>query len=87
MIVTTAQRGVFYGRLEAGQTGRESSLVLCGCRNVIQWRGGKGFLSLSSDGPAAGSKLGATAPRVLLHNVTSVSDCSDKAAAACEAFA
>lgn len=86
VVVTTAHRGVFFGRLAAGQVGNESALTLEGCRNVIQWKGGKGFLSLPATGPAAGSKIGATAPRVLLHAVTSVSECSPAAAAAFEAW-
>lgn len=82
VLVTTQHRGVFYGYLlaEADETAR--TLVLYRCRNAIYWSGSKGFLGLASDGPEKESRIGSVAPRVMLHDVTSVSDCTAKAAEA-----
>lgn len=80
VLVTTQHRGVFYGRLENGQEENARSLVLIGCRNAIYWAGKRGFLGLASHGPESGSKVGTAAPRVVLHDVTSVTDCTDEAA-------
>lgn len=80
VVVTTAHRGVFFGFLSADQDESARSLILTDCRNVIYWSGTRGFLGLSSHGPEEGSRIGSTAPRVLLHDVTSVADCTDEAA-------
>ena len=79
VIVTTQHRGVFFGHLEDGQDDTARSLVLLNCRNAIYWSGSRGFLGLASHGPEDDSKIGATAMRVLLHDVTSVTDCSKEA--------
>ena len=86
ILVTTAHRGVFFGTLDAGQTGDEKSLTLLNCRNAIYWTGKRGFLGLASHGPDIGSRIGAAAPRVLLHDITSVADCTDSAAQVWEAW-
>jgi len=80
VLVTTAHRGVFYGRLAPGQDENDRTLVLEGCRNVIYWSGTAGFLGLAARGPEDGSTIGATAERVHLHDITSVTDCSAEAA-------
>lgn len=86
VLVTTKHRGVFFGHLEDGQAGTENSLTLLNCRNAIYWAGTKGFLGLAANGPERDSKIGATAPRVLLHDITSVTDCTDSAAAVWEGW-
>lgn len=86
VLVTTEFRGVFYGRLEEGQDESARTLVLTNCRNAIYWSGSKGFLGLAKDGPENGSRIGATALRVRLHAVTSVTDCSDNATAKWESW-
>lgn len=80
VLVTTVHRGVFFGRLAEGSKESDKTLVLTGCRNAIYWSGSRGFLGLASHGPEGGSKIGAMAPRVMLHDVTSVSEVSDAAA-------
>ncbi len=80
VLVTTQHRGVFFGRLEEGQDLNARSLVLLECRNAIYWSGSRGFLGLASHGPESGSRIGTAAPRVLLHDVTSVTTCSEEAA-------
>jgi hypothetical protein len=80
VLVTTQHRGVFFGRLKNYAKEREKrTLTLEGCRNVIYWSGAKGFLGLAANGPENGSRIGCVAPVVLLHDVTSVSLCSDSA--------
>jgi len=79
VIVTTAHRGVFFGRLSPDQDENATTLVLTGCRNAIRWEGRRGFLGLASHGPENGSRIGSTAPRVRLHDVTSVSECTPEA--------
>lgn len=81
VLVTTAHRGVFFGHLDAEEDETERSLVLTDCRNAIYWAGKRGFLGLASHGPDEGSRIGTAAPRVLLHDVTSVTHCSAEAAA------
>lgn len=81
ILVTTEHRGVFYGRVADDADLTQRSLWLTNCRNAIYWSGTKGFLGLASHGPEEGSRIGATAPeRVLLHDITSVSEVSDAAA-------
>jgi len=86
VVVTTEHRGVFYGRLDEDADQAARTLTLYGCRNAIYWSGSRGFLGLASHGPEDGSKIGATAPEVLLHDITSVSRCTDAAAAVWEGW-
>ncbi|TPV94879.1 MAG: hypothetical protein B7733_13160 [Myxococcales bacterium FL481] len=80
VLVTTVHRGVFFGRLSEDQDENNKTLVLTGCRNVIYWAGSRGFLGLAERGPDDGSRIGAMAPRVRLHDITSVSECTPEAA-------
>lgn len=80
VLVTTAHRGVFFGWLPNDHNEDAKTLVLNDCRNAIHWSGSKGFLGLAAHGPESGSRVGATAPRVRLHDVTSVTECTPEAA-------
>ena len=81
VIVTTEHRGVFYGRLDGNQDETAKTIALTNCRNAMYWSSQtRGFLGLAETGPGEGSKIGATAPRVLLHDVTAVLDCTEEAA-------
>ena len=86
VLVTTAHRGVFFGNLSADQDEDAKTLVLTHCRNAIYWSGSQGFLGLAAHGPEEGSKIGATAKSVRLHDVTSVTECTNKAAAKWEGW-
>jgi hypothetical protein len=79
VIVTTEFRGVFFGYLDKGTDENAKDLVLHDARCAIYWSGSRGFLGLASHGPDTGSKIGSTAPRILLHGITSVSDCTPDA--------
>lgn len=81
VIITTSHRGVFWGRLEAtSPDGR--TVTLASARNAIYWATSKGFIELAQVGPNSKSKIGAVAPRIVLHDVTSVTECTEVANAA-----
>jgi hypothetical protein len=79
VVVTTEFRGVFFGYLDKGADENAKDLVLLDARCAIYWSGARGFMGLASHGPESGSKIGSKAPRVLLHGITSVSDCTPDA--------
>ena len=84
-LVTTAHRGVFVGILNDGDYEMDAKrIALNDVRNVIYWSGSRGFLGIASHGPEDGSRLGAMAPRIQLHDVTSVVDCTAEAWKACK---
>jgi hypothetical protein len=85
VLVTTSHRGVFWGTLEkTDDKGR--TVVLTGARNAIYWATTKGFVELAQVGPNSRSKVGMVAPRITLHDVTSVTECTDAAAEAWRVF-
>ena len=85
VIITTQHRGVFFGELEKG-TEESRTVTLTNARNAIYWATTKGFIELAQTGPNSKSKIGSVAPRIVLHDVTSVTECTDAAAAAWRAF-
>lgn len=80
ILVTTAHRGVFYGHLDPKYKDTDKTLALLNARNIIYWAGSRGFLGVAATGPDSGSKVGSVAERVVLHDVTSVTDCTAAAA-------
>ncbi len=80
VLVTTSFRGVFFGWLPNKADRTQRSLTLLNCRNAIYWAGKAGFLGLAATGPERDSRIGATAPSVLLHEVTSLAEVSPEAA-------
>jgi len=84
VLVTTAHRGVFWGRIESKRD-KGRTLVLSGARNAIYWATTKGFVELAQVGPNKSSKIGMAATRITLHDVTSVTECTEAAARAWEA--
>jgi hypothetical protein len=84
VIITTSHRGVFWGYLESE---KDRTVVLAGARNAILWNTKKGFVELADIGPNSGSRIGARAQRITLHDVTSITECTDAATKAWEAFA
>lgn len=79
VLVTTAHRGVFFGVLASEESHVE--VVLTKARNVISWSGHRGFLGLASHGPELDSRIGSTAERIRLYDVTSITDCTAEAVA------
>jgi len=81
-IVTTEFRGVFFGYADdvSGDT-----ITLTKARNAIYWSSKTGgFMGLASDGPGAGSRIGAVSD-IVLRKVTAVLPVTESAAAAWEA--
>ena len=86
VLVTTVHRGVFFGYLLNTAKMSAKIMTLERCRNAIYWSGTRGFLGLASHGPESGSRIGSQAPSVLLHDVTSVSECSPAAVKKWESY-
>lgn len=86
VLVTTEYRGIFFGRLRDDDNYNRDArhIILHKVRNVIRLEGRRGFLGLAAHGPEDGSLVGSGAPRVELHGVTSVADCTGEAVAAFE---
>ncbi len=85
VLVTTQHRGVFFGFIDPA-TESDKSLTLTDCRCCISWAASiGGFLGLVSVGPNRDCKIGKQAPRVVLHDITSVSDCTEEAVKAWQA--
>ena len=81
VLVTTEQRGVFFGYATdtAGST-----IKLRAARNCIYWpASNKGFLGLASEGPHKGARVGPAAD-IELRNITCVAACTLAATAAWE---
>ena len=94
VVVTTAHRGVFFGRIaQVKSNGATSSrklapgrIELTDARCCVYWsRETRGVVGLAATGPASGSKITRAAPRVTLWGVTAVMECSPEAVTAWEA--
>jgi len=81
VLVTTEQRGVFFGYA----TNTDGTTIkLRRARNCIYWpASNKGFLGLASDGPHKGARVGPAAD-IELHNITCVAECTEAAVKAWE---
>lgn len=74
VLVTTEYRGVFFGY--ATETSGDV-ITLNRARNCLYWPSANGgFGGLASEGPAAGSKIGARVDRIELRKITSVAEVS-----------
>lgn len=81
VLVTTLHRGVFFGWAEPGACAEKAKLELANCRNCIRWAAScGGFLGLATDGPNKDCLIGRQATKVLLHDITSVTECTPEAA-------
>ena len=76
VLVTTAQRGVFFGYADDTSG---NVIKLTAARNCIYWPPtNKGFLGLANMGPLKGSRVGPPAT-IELRNITCVAECTPKA--------
>jgi len=84
VLVTTANRGVFFGYTADG-TG--DVVVLHKCRNCLYWSAGvKGFIGLATTGPDKDCRVGPASTGIMrIRNVTSVAECGEQAVKAWEA--
>ena len=86
VLVTTEHRGVFFG-FATKEDLEKKSFWLERARNCIYWHSKlNGFLGLAAEGPNSDCRIGAEAKELLVHSITSVSICTDKAAAAWTSF-
>ena len=80
VLVTTEFRGVFFGYAE-DTTGE--NITLTNARNCIYWPASQGgFAGLAAEGPAKGSRIGATVEKIDLRKVTSVTEVTPAAVTA-----
>ena len=81
VLVTTAQRGVFFGYA----TETDGAVIkLRAARNCVYWPSeNKGFLGLAAEGPKSGARVGPAAD-IELRDITCVAACTDKAVEAWE---
>lgn len=71
---------MFFGWIDPA-TKLNTTLTLKRCRNCIYWSAScGGFLGLAAKGPIKECRIGAEAPEVVLHDITSVSDVTPEAA-------
>ena len=83
VLVTTAHRGVFFGFASPDETENKAKITLTDCRNCLYWQKEVGgFLGLAATGPSTDCRVGASAKKVVLHDITSVSHCTAEATAA-----
>lgn len=79
VIVTTSNRGVFFGYLQGDPS--PESVRLTDARNCVYWDASvRGFVGLAESGPNARCKIGPAAPEMTLYGITSVVQCTDTAA-------
>lgn len=82
VVVTTANRGVFFGYAE--NTDGET-IKLSRARNCVYWSADvKGFIGLAATGPTASCRIGPAAD-LTLRNITCVLECTPAATQAWEA--
>jgi hypothetical protein len=82
VLVTTAHRGVFFGWADP-ETVDQKSIRLAKVKNCISWASSvRGVFGLAATGPNHDCRIGAEAPSLLLHDVTSVAEVSEQAVAA-----
>lgn len=77
VLVTTANRGVFFGYTD-DYSG--STIILTNARNCLYWsKDVKGFLGLASHGPTNTCRIGRQVMELQLRNITSVAAVSEEA--------
>lgn len=86
VVVTTENRGVFFGYLVDEPTKLPSEITLENARMCIYWSAAtKGVLGLAATGPAKDSRITHAIPKLTAYKVTAVLDCSPEAAEKWEA--
>ena len=89
VLVTTEHRGVFFGYIphEVGEVPPKEALKLQHARNVIYWSASmNGFLGLAAIGPDGSCKVGPAVSSLVVYDITSVTECAEKAVEKWEAL-
>lgn len=85
VVVTTAHRGVFFGRVSDDHDRSLPTVHLKRARMCIHWSADlKGILGLASQGPSKSCRIGPEVPSITLREVTSIMDVTLEAEAAWE---
>lgn len=79
ILVSTQHRGVFFGFVDDDTDLTQRTFSLKDSRMAIRWSTTKGIAELAEDGPNSGSRVGAKADLIALHDVTAVWECTEKA--------
>ena len=75
VLVTTENRGVFFGYLDDVDDESPAKLTLTDGRNCIHWTDNiHGFLGLASVGPGPQCRVGPAATRFTVFGITSIAD-------------
>lgn len=83
VLVTTLHRGVFFGYLESEDMPKSlpNSITLKKLRNCLTWKSAvKGFIGLAVNGPTKDCKIGPAIEEMVLYDVTSIGNVTEKAA-------
>lgn len=84
VVVTTAHRGVFVGRLESESADGKSATLL-GARMIVYWDAKvRGVLGLATTGVTAGCRVTSAVDKIALRDVTAIIDATPAAAATWE---
>lgn len=79
VLITTANRGVFFGYLDSDYKEGAPNAKLTNARNCLYWsRTCGGFMGLAANGPLGDSRVGAVASGEV-RNITSVFDVTEAA--------
>lgn len=82
VLVTTANKGVFFGYT---MDPLAENISLRAARNCLYWPAeNKGFVGLAMMGPVSGARVGPAADMPSLRNITSVVKCTEQAVKAWE---
>lgn len=86
VLVTTDQRGVFFGYVAQDyETDHPERVVLERIRNCIYWHATiKGFLGLAAQGPNKDCRIGPPSPKASVYGITLISDVTPEAVKAWE---
>ncbi len=77
VLVTTKNRGVFFGYLVGDPS--EERVDLERARMAVRWTDTRGVLGLASEGPNGRCRIGPAVPTITLWGITSVSTCTPEA--------
>jgi hypothetical protein len=85
VVVTTERRLVAFGYADP-KVIEKKSFWLARARCCLYWpKSTSGFMGLADRGPSADARVGSRSPMILLHDITSVQQCTPEAVAAWEA--
>lgn len=80
VVITTENRGVFFGYPEAKGSKPPAEIVLKDARMCVEWRSTiKGVLGLASVGPSSDCRIGHKVPKLTAYRITAILECTPEA--------